>query len=84
MLVGIGAAPIQPYGISYMDDHSTRQMAPVYMGILLSITMVGPAIGYVLGGMIIKYYYIDFDRVEGQLGLTYEDPGEKALHFCAS
>jgi len=73
MLVGIGAAPIQPYGISYMDDHATRSMAPIYMGILLSITMVGPAFGYILGAVTTKYY-IDFDRVEGEVNLTPSDP----------
>ena len=75
MLVGIGAAPIQPYGISYMDDHATRNMAPIYMGILLSITMVGPAFGYILGAVTTKYY-IDFDRVRGEVTLTPKDPGE--------
>ena len=74
MLVGIGAAPIQPYGISYMDDHATRSMAPIYMGILLSITMVGPAFGYILGAVTTKIY-VDFDRVEEEVKLTPDDPG---------
>ena len=75
MLVGIGAAPIQPYGISYMDDHATRSMAPMYMGILLSVTMIGPAFGYILGAAILGRYYIDFDRIDGEVNLTSDDPG---------
>merc|ERR1719334_1828083 len=61
ILVGIGAAPVQPYGISYMDDHASRAMAPLYLGVLLAISMVGPALGYILGSATTRLY-IDFDR----------------------
>merc|ERR1719334_232460 len=66
ILVGIGAAPVQPYGISYMDDHASRAMAPLYIGVLLAISMVGPALGYILGSATTQIY-VDFDRSSASL-----------------
>ena len=44
-----------------MDDHASRAMAPLYLGVLLAISMVGPALGYILGSATTRLY-IDFDR----------------------
>jgi MFS family permease len=79
MLVGIGAAPVQPYGISYMHDHASLAMAPLYLGILLSISLVGPALGYILGSGTTKLY-IDFDRVKEDNVLV--NAGDAGKYSC--
>ena len=45
-----------------MDDHASRAMAPLYLGVLLAISMVGPALGYILGSFTTRLY-VDFDVV---------------------
>ncbi|XP_039249918.2 solute carrier organic anion transporter family member 2A1-like [Styela clava] len=52
-LSGIGAAPLQPLGMSYIDDHSTSKKSPVYIGIVLTVALIGPAFGFLLGAAIL-------------------------------
>ena len=36
VMVGIGGAAISPLGVSYMDDHSNRHDAAIYVGMQIS------------------------------------------------
>ncbi|CAI5642563.1 unnamed protein product [Oreochromis niloticus] len=62
LLLGVGAVPIQPFGISYIDDYASRRNSPLYLGILLAMTSIGPAFGFITGSLMLRFY-VDFDKV---------------------
>ncbi|KAM6158535.1 solute carrier organic anion transporter family member 2B1 [Rhynchocyon petersi] len=73
-LLGVGAVPIQPFGISYIDDFAHNSNSPLYLGILFAVTMLGPGLAYGLGGLMLRLY-VDIDRMpEGGISLTPKDP----------
>ncbi|XP_073334903.1 solute carrier organic anion transporter family member 2B1 [Pagrus major] len=62
LLLGIGAVPIQPFGISYIDDYASKKNSPLYLGILLAVTSIGPAFGFITGSFMLRFY-VDFDKI---------------------
>ncbi|XP_024122211.1 solute carrier organic anion transporter family member 2B1 isoform X1 [Oryzias melastigma] len=73
LLLGIGAVPIQPFGISYIDDFASKKNSPLYLAILLAVTSIGPAFGFVTGSFMLRFY-VDFDKLsEDQIELTPKD-----------
>ncbi|XP_060461591.2 solute carrier organic anion transporter family member 2B1 isoform X1 [Panthera onca] len=73
-LLGVGGVPIQPFGISYIDDFAHNSNSPLYLGILFAVTMMGPGMAYGLGGLMLRLY-VDIDRMpEGGISLTSKDP----------
>ncbi|KAK5867435.1 hypothetical protein PBY51_011927 [Eleginops maclovinus] len=74
VLLGIGATPVQPLGVSYIDDHVKKKDSSLYIGILFSTLVFGPACGFILGSLCTKFYvdaiFINTDK----LGITPEDP----------
>ncbi|KAM4576741.1 solute carrier organic anion transporter family member 2B1-like [Odontesthes bonariensis] len=73
LLLGIGAVPIQPFGISYIDDYASKKNSPLYLGILLAVTSIGPAFGFVTGSLMLRFY-VDFDKVpKGRIKLGPTD-----------
>ncbi|XP_026939202.1 solute carrier organic anion transporter family member 2B1 isoform X1 [Sagmatias obliquidens] len=73
-LLGVGGVPIQPFGISYIDDFAHNSNSPLYLGILFAVTMMGPGMAYGLGSLMLRLY-VDIDRMpEGGISLTSKDP----------
>ncbi|XP_010601595.1 solute carrier organic anion transporter family member 2B1 isoform X3 [Fukomys damarensis] len=73
-LLGVGVVPIQPFGISYIDDFAHHSNSPLYLGILFAVTMMGPGMAYGLGSLMLRLY-VDIDRMpEGGVSLTPKDP----------
>ncbi|KAG8522805.1 Solute carrier organic anion transporter family member 2B1 [Galemys pyrenaicus] len=73
-LLGVGGVPIQPFGISYIDDFAHSSNSPLYLGILFAVTMMGPGMAYGLGGLMLRLY-VDIDRMPaGGISLTSKDP----------
>ncbi|CAJ1063698.1 solute carrier organic anion transporter family member 2B1 [Xyrichtys novacula] len=73
LLLGIGAVPIQPFGISYIDDYASKKNSPLYLGILLAVTSIGPAFGFITGSMMLRFY-VDFDKLsKDQIELDHKD-----------
>ncbi|KAM3874814.1 solute carrier organic anion transporter family member 1C1-like [Diretmus argenteus] len=56
VLRGIGETPIQPLGISYIDDFASEENAALYVGCVQTISVVGPVFGYLLGSLCAKIY----------------------------
>ncbi|NWU71899.1 SO2A1 protein, partial [Pterocles burchelli] len=61
-LLGIGGVPIQPFGISYIDDFASERNSPLYLGILFSLTVIGPGVAFMLGSAMLRFY-VDIDKV---------------------
>ena len=65
LIMGVGGAPLYTLGVTFIDDNVSRKMQPVYSGIFYSGTMLGPALGYVLGGQFLRLY-VDFDSISAE------------------
>ncbi|XP_006773216.1 PREDICTED: solute carrier organic anion transporter family member 1B3 isoform X1 [Myotis davidii] len=67
LLRGIGESPIQPLGISYLDDFAKEGETSFYIGILLAIGMIGPILGFTVGSLFSKMYvdigYVDLSNI---------------------
>ncbi|KAM3601098.1 uncharacterized protein V6R79_007617 [Siganus canaliculatus] len=73
LLLGIATVPIQPFGISYIDDYASKKNSPLYLGILLAVTSIGPAFGFITGSFMLRFY-VDFDKLpEDQIQLNHKD-----------
>ncbi|XP_056655322.1 solute carrier organic anion transporter family member 1B1 isoform X2 [Monodelphis domestica] len=67
MLRGIGETPIATLGITYIDNFAKEGHSAFYIGILHSLAMVGPIIGFLLGSLCAKLYvdigYVDLSTI---------------------
>uniref|UniRef100_F7BLC0 Solute carrier organic anion transporter family member n=1 Tax=Ciona intestinalis TaxID=7719 RepID=F7BLC0_CIOIN len=56
VFVGLGSAPIGPLGLSFIDDHVLQSKAPIYLGIYVGTSLLGPVLGFLLGSVTSKVY----------------------------
>ncbi|KAM6961214.1 solute carrier organic anion transporter family member 1C1-like [Aplochiton taeniatus] len=67
VLRGIGETPVQPLGISYIDDYARSENAAFYIGCVQTISIIGPVFGYLLGALCAKIYvdvgYVDMESL---------------------
>ncbi|XP_011349076.1 solute carrier organic anion transporter family member 4A1 isoform X1 [Ooceraea biroi] len=56
LLHGAGAAPFYTLGVTYLDENVSKKMSSVYLGIYYTMAIIGPALGYVIGGELLKIY----------------------------
>ncbi|XP_053572040.1 solute carrier organic anion transporter family member 4A1 [Bombina bombina] len=69
-LHGIGATPLYTLGVTYLDENVKLSYSPVYIGIFYTAAIIGPAVGYLLGGFFLNIY-TDFNS---STDLTPEAP----------
>ncbi|KAG9345861.1 hypothetical protein JZ751_009017 [Albula glossodonta] len=67
ILRGIGETPVQPLGISYIDDYAREENAAFYIGCVQTISIIGPVFGYLLGSLCAKIYvdigFVDMESI---------------------
>ena len=73
ILHGIGAAPLITLGTTFLDESVPKLSAPMYIGIFQTFFVVGPAIGYLLGGSFLSIY-TDIDSGIQIENLTSDSP----------
>uniref|UniRef100_S4RKF5 Solute carrier organic anion transporter family member n=1 Tax=Petromyzon marinus TaxID=7757 RepID=S4RKF5_PETMA len=67
-LRGIGESPITPLGISFLDDHARADNSAFYLGCVMTVGLIGPAVGFLVGSVCTKLF-VDV----GNLVLTQSD-----------
>ncbi|XP_072029799.1 solute carrier organic anion transporter family member 4A1-like isoform X2 [Amphiura filiformis] len=72
-LHGLGAAPLYTLGITYIDENVKPKMTSLYIGIFNGASLLGPAIGYLLGGALLDIY-TDVKKDPDTLGIDPESP----------
>ncbi|NXE94254.1 SO4C1 protein, partial [Menura novaehollandiae] len=65
LLLGVGGTPLYTLGTAFIDDSVPKHKSSLYIGIGYAMSLLGPAIGYVLGGQLLMVY-IDIQIPERQ------------------
>ena len=55
-LIGVGAASLFTIGTSYIDDIFRPKYTSICLGIFFTVAVIGPALGFGLGGAFLKVY----------------------------
>ncbi|XP_045421907.1 solute carrier organic anion transporter family member 4C1 isoform X1 [Lemur catta] len=72
LLLGTGGTPLYTLGTAFIDDSVPTHKSSLYIGIGYAMSVLGPAIGYVLGGQLLTMY---IDVAMGQSpDVTEDDP----------
>ncbi|XP_022360638.1 solute carrier organic anion transporter family member 4C1 [Enhydra lutris kenyoni] len=72
LLLGTGGTPLYTLGTAFIDESVPTHKSSLYIGIGYSMSILGPAVGYVLGGQLLSLY---IDVGMGQsIAITEDDP----------
>ena len=62
MIMGLGTTPLYTLGAAYLDENVSPKNCPIYMGIWYITTLLGPAVGFFIGGIFLNQY-VDYGQV---------------------
>ena len=71
IFIGVGAAPLFTVGTSYLDEIVKPKHVSLHLGVFYMLSIVGPALGYALGGPFLSVYVDPWEETH----LTPSDPG---------
>ena len=71
IVIALGSAPLFTIGVSYIDDIVHPKRAPIWLGIFYTCAVIGPTLGFVIGGSFLSAY-VDPWR---ETTLEESDPG---------
>ncbi|KAK3598170.1 hypothetical protein CHS0354_008845 [Potamilus streckersoni] len=71
-LHGLGGAVLFTVGVGLIDDSVPATSSPLYLGIFYGCSLLGPGIGYIVGGNFLNIY-VDFEQVDSGR-MTTSDP----------
>ncbi|XP_069819809.1 solute carrier organic anion transporter family member 1A2-like [Dendropsophus ebraccatus] len=67
ILQGIGETPIEPLGLSYVDDFAKPENSPFYIGIIQTLAILGPLLGSLMAAFCAQLFvdvgFINLDEV---------------------
>ncbi|XP_063996561.1 solute carrier organic anion transporter family member 4C1 [Pogoniulus pusillus] len=72
LLLGVGGTPLYTLGTAFIDDSVPKHKSSLYIGFGYAMSLLGPAVGYVLGGQILNIY-IDIQIPESAM-MHQDDP----------
>ncbi|NXC39499.1 SO4C1 protein, partial [Penelope pileata] len=72
LLLGVGGTPLYTLGTAFIDDSVPKHKSCLYIGIGYAMSLLGPAIGYVLGGQLLTVY-IDI-KIPESTQMDQDDP----------
>ncbi|CAD5121057.1 DgyrCDS9597 [Dimorphilus gyrociliatus] len=73
-LLGVGSGPLYSTTFVYFDQNMSRRKSSLTTGLFYGIGIIGPAVGYVTQGAVLKLYG-DFNRVDlDKIDLKSDDP----------
>lgn len=64
-LHGAGAAPLYTLGVTYIDENIGASSSAFYLGIFYTMGIVGPAVGYSIGGQLLTIHTDFLDDMTG-------------------
>ncbi|KAH3697069.1 solute carrier organic anion transporter family member 4C1-like [Dreissena polymorpha] len=74
LLHGIGGSTLITVGYSFIDDSVPAASSPMYISMIGLCQMLGPMIGFLVGGALLDQY-VDFERIpQSEWKLTPTDP----------
>lgn len=71
LLIGFGSAPLFTVGTAYLDEIVHPKRVSIHLGFFYTLTIIGPAIGFGLGGAFLSVYVDPWHSTN----LEQSDPG---------